>query len=145
MKLTINKIKSDSYEIGYKCWHINDKFKYITDKRTYSVNVCDSFTGCGLVIMHGWCSGGLNRKVAGKDISEINVKTFLKKVIKSIKERGANENGVGAIQCTVGNQFYDDVFEKALIDTGFKCILEFSNYRHGEDGKYTQRIYTITL
>lgn len=145
MELTIEGVEASDYEIGYKCWHINDKFSYSTDRKTYSVNVCDSFTGCGLVIMHGWYSGSLNAPYPGKDTSEINVKTFLKKVIKSIKERDANENGVGAIQCTVGNDFYDGIFEKALIEAGFKCILEFSNYRHDEEGNYTQRIYTIKL
>jgi len=150
MELTIENIDEDSYAVGYKCWHINDTFSYSTESTVYSLNVSDSFTGCGLVIMHGWSIGNLNRpfQVEENEITadEINIKDFVGSVINDIKDRNIEEySGIGAIQCTVGKDFYNGCFENVIKELGFKCILEFSNYRHAEDGSYTQRIYTLEL
>lgn len=146
MELTVENIDEDSYGIGYKSWHINDRISYQAKNRTYSVNICDSFTGCGLLIMHSWSTGNLNKIVElASGEKEIDVKKFIDSLIINLEERPEEENGYGAIQCTVGQHYYGGPFEKAIIEAGFKCVLEFKNYRHDNNGKYTQKIYTLSL
>lgn len=146
MELTVKNIEGDDYEVGYQSWHINNKISYKSKQRTYSVNICDSFTGCGLLIMHSWQRGSLNntlnRETGEKDIE---VKEFIDSLITNLRNRPLSENGYGAIQCTVGMQYYGQEFEQGIIKAGFKCILKFKNYRHCLQGKYTQKVYTLSL
>jgi hypothetical protein len=146
MELTVKNIEQDDYEIGYQSWHINNKISYESKQRIYSVNICDSFTGCGLLIMHSWQRGNLDRTVNNQTKEEdIDVKEFIDSVVANLRARPRCENGYGAIQCTVGQQYYGRAFEQGIVKAGFKCILEFKNYRHCQQGKYTQRVYTLSL
>lgn len=110
-------------------WHSSRKFNINNSPYTY-LRVKEVITGCGLA----QCSGFA-------DITDENFEHF-KKTLDSVK-KVYKRDGVGSIIATLGKAFYDR--EEYLLKLGFKLMSEYPNYRHGSDGEYTQRLYTITL
>lgn len=51
--------------------------------------------------------------------------------------------GVGAVISTLGQNYFSR--EPYLLSLGFTRMEEYPNYQHGQDGRYTQRIYILKL
>lgn len=84
-------------------------------------------TGCGLGQIHGVTQ-------LGDDISK-------KEFIAALQD--FKKDGVGAVLCTLGANHYQ--YEKTILNLGFEKMAEYSNYRHGDDGYYKQRMYLLKL
>lgn len=94
-----------------------------------TLKVCGVITGCGLVQMHGI-----------SNISEHNFELVREK-LETIK-KDYKKDGAGCIMCTLGQSYYNK--EELVLSLGFIMVSEYANYRHGQDGKYKQRMYLLT-
>ena len=98
----------------------------------YSIDFAGMFTGCGL--------GQIRNVTIFSNSANQNIsKEELLKKFENLKK-----NGVGAVVCTLG-QGYWNKYEVNLLKIGFEKISEYSNYRHGTDGAYKQRLYILKL
>lgn len=113
-----------TYNITYQIKNSTSSF---TSQIT--LQVCGVITGCGLVQMHGI-----------SNISEHNF-DLVKEKLETIKNDLRND-GAGCIMCTLGQSYYNR--EELLLSLGFIMVSEYANYRHGQDGKYKQRMYLLT-
>jgi len=89
-------------------------------------------TGCGLVQLSG-ITGLSNQD------GYLGLKNKLEKDIIPFLKR----DGAGAIICTLGDSFKNQF--PFLISIGFTELSYYSNYRHGQDGKYKQKLFILTL
>ncbi len=92
-----------------------------------SLTVRGMITGCGIA----QCVGVAN-------IDPDKTKEELLTAFKPLKD-----DGVGAIVCTLGQNYY--THEPKLLKLGFEFLSEYPNYRHGNDGAYKQRLYILKL
>jgi hypothetical protein len=117
--------KSRDYSIKYKVGE-GKPHQYET---IIFISVKGVITGCGLVQLHG--------------ISNITDANFeaVKKEFERIKA-DYKLDGAGCIMCTLGAGYYPK--QKYLFELGFVLVSEYANYRHGQDGKYKQRMYLLT-
>lgn len=116
--------KHRTYEISYIAGQPPNDFK-----TTKFIDVCGVISGCGLAQIHG--------------ISEINQKNFdlFKSTLEKIKA-DYKDDGAGCIMATLGMTYYNK--EDFLLELGFVKVSEYSNYRHGTNGQYKQRMYLLT-
>jgi hypothetical protein len=105
-------------------WHTNLPFITIGNTRLI---VKGMITGCGIAQLHGVANLSAN----------INPDEFREKF------QDIRDNGVGAVICTLGQSYYAS--EDKLLNLGFEKLSEYSNYRHGQDGNYKQRLYIYKL
>lgn len=117
--------KSRDYKIEYKIY----EGKPHERKTHINISVKGVITGCGLAQLHG--------------ISNITDTNFgaVKKEFEKIKQ-DYKLDGAGCIMCTLGAAYYHK--QKYLFELGFVLVSEYANYRHGQDGKYKQRMYLLT-
>lgn len=108
---------------------INDK----TIQSIYStVYVSGMITGCGIAQLHGIIN--LN-----SDLNNASSFNISKKIIENIIE-DYKEDGAGCIIATLGEDYYK--YESLLKALGFDILIEYINYRHGDN--YKQTLYSLT-
>lgn len=112
-----------NHKRGFCGWHSHKTFK----KGRQELSVTDSIGGCGMQQFYNWT------KITNVQTGTELIKSYLKN----------KPFGVGLVLCQLGQDYYNGSFEKALIECGFKVSEEYSNYQHGEDGRYTQKIYSL--
>ena len=129
-------IKHTQDELTYQnSWHDKILGEYqIRDstRGSISFSLYTTPSGCGSVIMRGYHITG--------EITE-DILRDLEKIFQRCKD-----NGVGMIMTTLGQSFFDGIYDKLLKDIfGMVCVSEYNNYRHNSEGKYKQRLYVKTL
>ena len=110
---------------GFTLWHNKGHF-YIEDNSFNKLLFSDSFGGCGMQQLYGWSN------VRGFDRADALIKAYLER----------KHSGVGLVICQLGQSNYGGDFEKALIENGFECTIEYDNLQHCRRGTYKQKIYT---
>lgn len=118
---------------GPNLWHkkLVAEFPYTPESQyTHQLTFISTIMGCGIAQMSGSALMSSNPKGAKK---------ALQKALLKLKT-----DGVGAIICTLGEVYWNK-HEPLVLDCGFTLLKEYSNYRHGKDGKYHQRLYILTL
>lgn len=111
---------------GY--WH---KQCHIDFEKT-KLNFAGLVTGCGLGQIYGI-----------SHLAQLIKKNKLTLTSSEFKEKFKHQikDGVGAVICTLGQNFYE--YENIIFELGFELLSEYNNYRHGNC--YTQRLYIIKL
>lgn len=131
--MEIEKIEKPSENL----WHENIKCKV----NKSSFNVTTNLSGCGSMIISEW------RNCKSYEDSIF----LLKQLIEMIQNGGSLNNDlhfsspldIGCLITTVGETYYGDHFENALIESGFECVKKYINPRHGHN--YTQKLYIWTI
>lgn len=90
-----------------------------------SLHIAGMITGCGIAQCYGVSMIDPNK-----------TKEDLLKALSVIKS-----DGVGAIVCTLGHNFYSK--EPSLLNLGFEKLSEYVNYKHSSS--YMQRLYILKL
>lgn len=130
-------IKLNNDSLRSSRWHedVEGYYQLIDEKNILSFYITPIVSGCGSVLLSGYCLFG---KITD------NIRKDLGQVLQKIKDCG-----VGNITTTIGQSSYGFEFNKSinLIEDAFgmTSILEYNNYRHDRDGKYKQRLYTKVL
>lgn len=119
----INEPNTYKDKKGFKIYHSHQKFI----KHNQELCVTDSIGGCGMQQFYGWSSN------SNYEISVELINYYLKH----------KPYGVGLVICQLGQDYFNNPFEKALITCGFKVSDEYSNYQHDSRGTYKQRVYSL--
>lgn len=122
----LNNPTEYKHKRGFRIYHKHQTFTY----QEQSLSVSDSIGGCGMQQFYGWAD-----TVHDEEIASILIQHYIRN----------RHNGVGLIICQLGQTYYGNCFEKALIKNGFKVLSEYKNFMHGNDGKYSQRVYGLEL
>jgi hypothetical protein len=122
-------------EASFGTWHPKRQYTFSLPGLPYvrTLTTVSTITGCGLVQMYGILS-----LVAGATPEQLEYikNVFTTKILPELKVCGA-----GAIIVTLGRSYYPN--EPTILKLGFEKLSEYSNYRHGQDGKYKQRLYIL--
>lgn len=106
-----------------------DKGTSGNDKNYGQLSISDSIGGCGMQQLYSWTN------TSSEEIADMLVASMLKDV----------HYHTGVILCQVGMNYYGHPMTKALEKAGFTISLEYINYTHGLNGKYTQRVYQYVV
>lgn len=130
-------IKLNNYSLRSNRWHehVEGYYQLIDEKNSLSFYITPIVSGCGSVHLSGYCLFGEATDIIRKDLNE---------VFNKIKG-----NGVGNITTTLGEGLTGWEFNKNvnILEKifGMTSVLEYNNYRHDNNGKYKQRLYTKVL
>lgn len=130
-------IKLDNDSLRHSRWHEKVEGYYIINdgKNNISFYITPIVSGCGSVLLSGYCLFGEATDNIRKDLGQ---------VLQKIKD-----DGVGNIITTLGEGLTGWEANKSvdLIENifGMTSVLEYNNYRHSSRGKYKQRLYTKVL
>lgn len=127
--ITIRTISNEDRkysEYGHVNHHSHKEYKLVEKYKSTSIKITDNVGGCGVQQLYNWYNSENNK----------NIELVLNKVLKDV------EYGVGLIMCQVGQDFFDSLFVKALVNSGF-TYSSYINYQHGKE--YEGRMYMLKI
>lgn len=128
----IRNPKGYKHDRGFTGNHQHVQYLYESGEKygpVGSLAISDSIGGCGMQQLYDWTAIS-TPEIADQLISEM---------FKDLHQ------DTGLIICQVGANYYEHVFTKALEKAGFTYPIEYKNFTHGANGKYTQRVYTFQV